>query len=313
MKNNKYAPIVIFLYNRLEHTQKMIDSLLKNKEINESDIYIFCDGPKKENDLKVIEVQEYVRRIEKEGIIKNLKVYISDKNKGLAESVISGVSTIINKYGKIIVLEDDLILANNFLEYMNDSLKFFENNSKIWSISGYNIPIEIPKEYNKDIYLSYRGASWGWATWKNRWNLVDWDVKDYQIFRKSINRRKKFNKGGYDMSQMLSDQMDGRINSWAIRWCYEESNRNMFTVYPVRSLIKNIGLDGSGTHSGICKKYDIELNTDKVELENVEINDEILKRFKKFYYYGIKQKIWEYLDVIGLRNKILRIKRKNVR
>lgn len=308
MKKNKYAPIVIFLYNRLDHTKKMIESLLKNKEINESDVYIFCDGAKNKNDMKVKNVQDYVRNLEKNNVFKSLTLSISQSNKGLANSVISGVTKIVNDYGKVIVLEDDLVLTSDFLDYMNNSLDFFEKNRKIWSISGYNIPIKVPNNYENDIYLSYRGSSWGWATWNDRWNLVDWNVKDYEIFRKSKQMRDKFNRGGYDMSQMLSDQMDGRINSWAIRWCYEESKRNMLTVYPVQSLVKNIGLDGSGTHSGICSKYDVVLKKHNIKIENIEINDEILKEFKEFYNYGIKQKIWELLDVIGLRKKILKVR-----
>src|SRR5699024_3409085 len=104
-------------------------------------------------------------------------------NKGLANSVISGVTKVIDKFGKVIVIEDDLISSTDFLSYMNNALEFYEMNKSIWSISGYNIPIDIPSNYKHDVYLSYRGCSWGWATWKNRWNQTDWSVKDYDAFK----------------------------------------------------------------------------------------------------------------------------------
>lgn len=208
-----------------------------------------------------------------------------EHNKGLAKSVITGVSQVIEKYGKVIVMEDDLISTEDFLQYMNDALNYYEKNQKIWSISGFNIPIKMPKDYKSDVYLSYRGCSWGWATWKDRWDKVDWDVTDYDEFKKNKRLRKKLNRGGRDMANMLDLQMEGKIDSWAIRWCYSQSKQDMFTVYPVKSRIRNIGLDGSGTHSGVTSHYDVVLRqeTQKCKFDNPGLNKEILNRFQNHY------------------------------
>lgn len=294
--NNKYAPIVVFTYNRLEHTKQCIESLEKNILAKESEIFIFSDGPKNEENIKKVDdVRNYIKNIEK-GSFKNITIYESTNNKGLANSVISGVSKIIDLYGKVIVVEDDLILSPYFLNYMNNSLDYYRDHNSIWSISGFNIPIRIQKKYNKDVYLSYRASSWGWATWKDRWETIDWDVVDYESFKNSYIKRRKFNRGGKDLSRMLDAQMQGKINSWAIRWCYNQSKQNKYTVYPCKSYVKNCGNDGTGTNCGNIDIYkDVRINNEKINLEYVEPNRKILKKFRNHYAIGKKEMIKEYL------------------
>ena len=306
------APIVAFVYARPEHTKKMLESLEKNKLANESELYIFSDNAKKEKDkINVENVREIIRKTKQKNIFKNVVIVEAKQNKGLANSVIDGVTQIINKYGKAIVLEDDLILSTTFLQYMNNALDFYEENNKIWSISGYNLPIMFPENYAKEIYLSYRGCSWGWATWKDRWNTVDWEVKDYKKFKHSYRKRKIINRGGPDMAQMLDAQMKGLCDSWAIRWCYEQAKQNKYTVYPVKSLIQNCGLDGTGTHSGINNAFDVELNQTLPTLNSeLVINKEISKNFYNKFNYGVKQKIIEILTILGLEKIIETLRRK---
>jgi len=292
------APVIIFVYNRPEHTIQTIEALSKNELARESNIFIFSDAAKNEESVeKVKVVRDYIDSIEEKKYFKSFTITKSEANKGLAKSVINGVSEIISKYGKIIVLEDDLITAPDFLTYMNDALDYYCNLEKVWSISGYNIPIAFPKDYKSEIYYSYRGCSWGWATWKNRWDQVDWDVKDYIEFKSSRRLKNRFNRGGRDMANMLDSQMEGIIDSWAIRWCYTQSKRNLLTVYPVKSRVKNIGLDGSGTHSGITAHYNVEIdkNITKCSFDDPDLNQEILKNFQNHYgsslqYYLIKPK-----------------------
>ncbi|HEE9033205.1 MULTISPECIES: glycosyltransferase [Bacillus cereus group] len=292
------APVIIFVYNRPEHTIKTIEALSENELARESDVFIFSDAAKNEASFeKVKAVRDYIDTIEEKKYFKSLTIKKAQENKGLAKSVMNGVSEIINKYGKVIVLEDDLITTPDFLAYMNEGLNYYDALEKVWSISGYNIPIRFPKSYKSDIYYSYRGCSWGWATWKNRWDQVDWDVKDYIEFKKNRRLRNQFNRGGRDMSNMLDAQMEGKIDSWAIRWCYTQSKKNMFTVYPVKSRVRNIGLDGSGTHSGITSHYNVEIDQSlrKCIFNNPELNQEILRNFQNHYgsrlnYYLIKPK-----------------------
>lgn len=309
---NKLAPVILFVYARPSHTKNMIEALSKNVLANESDIYIFSDNAKKEKDIeKVKEVRKIINSIPQNNYFKNATIIEAEKNKGLAKSVIEGVDEIINKYGKAIVLEDDLITSKYFLKYMNNALEFYEKDENIWSISGYNLPIDIPKEYKYDVYLGYRGCSWGWATWADRWNTVDWLVNDYKKFKHSYNKRKKINRGGPDMAQMLDSQMECKCDSWAIRWCYEQSKQDKYTIYPVKSLVQNYGLDGTGTHSGINSGFYVELNDKEPNLQSdLKINRKISKAFYNKFNYGIKQKIIEFLTILRLKKFIEILKRK---
>lgn len=302
----KLAPVVTFVYARPEHTKRMLESLAKNKLASDSEIWIFSDNAKKESTVsKVKEVRDYIHSIEGNKWFKKLTIIEAEKNQGLAKSVISGVSDIINQYGKAIVVEDDLVLTDNFLEYMNQALEFYEKDERIWSISGYNVPIEIPTDYTFDIYLGYRGCSWGWATWKDRWNMVDWDVKDYLDFKKNNKKRKKLNRGGVDMAQMLDMQMEGLIDSWAIRWCYEQSKREMYTIYPVKSLVYNGGLDGTGTHSGINDSFSVQIcNEKRTFVKEIQLDSRISKNFKKQYKLGWKGSLKAILLSMGLEGVV---------
>lgn len=292
------APVVVFVYNRPDHTRQTIEALSRNYLANQTDIFIYSDEAKStKEEVKVRQVRTYIDSLSEKKWFKSVKVNKANFNRGLANSVITGVSEIINKYGKAIVVEDDLVSTKDFLQYMNDALIYYENHEKIWSISGFNIPIKIPTNYKSDVYLSYRGASWGWATWKDRWEIVDWEVQDYNIFKYDTELREKLNRGGRDMADMLDAQMAGKIDSWAIRWCYTQSKLDMYTIYPVDSKIKNIGLDGTGTHSGISTKYETSFRNDieQYSLEYPAVNNLILRRFRNHYmslfgYYMITPK-----------------------
>ncbi len=280
------APVVIFVYNRPDHTKQTIEALSKNLLSKETEVFIFSDAAKNQKSLsKVNEVRTYIDSLAIRNLFKSVNIIKAERNKGLANSVIDGVSEIINKYNKVIVVEDDLVSSNDFLQYMNDALDYYESNDTIWSISGYNLPIEIPTDYKSEIYFSYRGCSWGYATWKDRWERVDWNVTDYNNFKNNKRLRKKFNRGGLDMADMLDSQIRGNIDSWAIRWCYAQSKLDMLTVYPIISRIKNIGLDGSGTHSAATSHYDSFINNEctKCKFDNPGLNKQIIKNFKNYY------------------------------
>ena len=305
------APIILFVYNRPEHTKNTINALAKNELANESNLWIFSDNAKKETDIdNVNSVRNYIHSIQDKKLFKSVKIIEAEKNKGLANSVISGVTEVINNSSKVIVVEDDLITSKFFIRYMNEALDFYENDQKIWSISGYNLPIKIPNDYKYDVYLGYRGCSWGWATWKNRWDTVDWNVSDYNSFKHSYIKRKKMNRGGPDMAQMLDAQINNKCDSWAIRWCYAQSKQNKYTIYPAKSLISNKGLDGSGTHSGNDRSFDIEMNSNIPRLEkDLKIDKKISKEFYNKFNLGLKQKIIELFYILRLEKILERFKR----
>lgn len=303
------SPILLFVYNRPDHTEKVLDSLKRNYLANDTNLFIFSDAAKDlENEKNVKLVREMIKNVDG---FRKVTVIEAEHNKGLASSIIEGVSKIIRDYNKVIVLEDDLVTSPYFLKYMNESLVLFEKQEQIWSISGYTPPLDIEETYNKEIYLAPRGCSWGWATWKDRWLSTDWNVDNYISFKKNYNDRKKFNKGGNDLTFMLDDQMSGRINSWAIRWVFSQFRQSKHTIYPTKSLVQNIGFDFSGTNSSISKKYDLDLYNNEIKLsKDIIVKENILKSFKSFYdldylgYLGvITRKIGIYKQVKKIRKK----------
>ncbi len=277
----------------------MIDSLLKNNLSKKSELIIYSDGNKNKKDLyDVIEVRKYLQTIEG---FKNIKIIEAEKNKGLAASIIDGVTQIIDRYGKVIVLEDDLIVSNDFLEYMNDALNFYEKDERIWSISGYGPNLPCLKNYENDLYLSVRGSSWGWATWKDRWGKVDWKVKDFHKLKKKGDLIKKFNLGGNDLYKMLELQILGKIDSWAIRWIYSQFKNKQYTVYPTESKIINDGFrDNKAIHtSGANSKWVVNLNNNKISFRELTLNQELIKCFEKFHNLSTATKIGYFLKKNG--------------
>ncbi|CAK0768582.1 Glycosyltransferase [Azospirillaceae bacterium] len=246
------APIVLFVYNRPSHTQKTLEALARNTLAAQSELIIFSDAPKNE---AAIDAVKAIRKM-----IVNLPGFASvsvverTNNLGLAKSIISGVTEVINKFGRVIVLEDDLVTSPLFLQYMNNALDHYENDQKAFSIGGYQFPqrtMPIPEHYHHDTYASYRCCSWGWATWRDRWMRIDWSMDYFDAFITSPEQQARFNRGGPDMAQMLKHQKEGRIDSWAIRFCYAHFANDMRCIYPTQSLINNIGLDNTGVHCGV--------------------------------------------------------------
>ncbi len=297
-----YAPIVLFVYKRYEHTQKTLEALSKNRLASESVLYIFSDGAKSEKDIDDVEkVRALATEYAQNATFKSVELRFSETNKGLASSVINGVSEVVDKYGRVIVLEDDLLTTTDFLVYMNEALDFYKDNSKIWSISGYSFFDPKSLKYPHDVYMGYRGCSWGWATWKDRWLLTDWEVSDYKYFKYNPFLRHKFTISGNDMPGMLDSQMKGFISSWAIRWCYQQNKLKMYTVFPKYSKIQNIGTDGSGTHSGNNNKYDVALEEGRTcVFEHLDAENEILKRYREMFHYSLWDRMKMYVKHIIL-------------
>lgn len=244
------APIVIFAFNRPDSLLLSLKALKTNPESKDSDLFIFVDGYRKskvgEKD-KVRKVQEICKTLDG---FKSVSYKFSDENKGLGTSIILGVSEIINRYGKVIVLEDDLITQPNFLSFMNQGLERYETDSKVFSVCGYTNRVVPPVNYEYDAYFCTRSSSWGWATWKDRWNSIDWS---FDRWEKWMKLKDDFNRwGGSDCFGMLDGCRVGRNKSWAIRFCFNQFLQDKLSLFPTRSLVINDGFDGLGTN---CKKY----------------------------------------------------------
>jgi hypothetical protein len=257
---NKLAPLVLFVYNRPDHTQRCLEELNKCALVEQTDFYIFSDGNKREKDKEAVaETRRVVDEFAKNSRFQNVYVRKSEVNNGLKKSVITGATDILKQYGKIIVLEDDLLVSEDFLIFMNGALDYYEKVPKIWSISGYTPDLKSLKTYDKDVYMVERGGSWGWATWYDRWQTIDWTASDYKEYRADKKRVKAFRKIGYSLPEMLDAQMNGLIDSWAVLFTFEKFKQGRYTVNPKLSRIKNIGTDGSGTHSRAEKRWEVGL------------------------------------------------------
>ena len=254
------APIVLFVYNRPWHTRQTVEALQKNEMAMESDLIIFSDAAKNEKEEgNVSEVRRYIQTI---GGFKAITIHEASKNKGLASSIIAGVTEVINQYGKAIVLEDDLITSKYFLLFINKYLDSYQDSENIWSISGYSLPINLPNYYNQPVYLSKRSWSWGFGTWKSKWEKVDWSIDNY----KDADKRKFHLSGGRDLSDMLKAQSEGKIDSWYVRWQFNQHINHNYCIYPRNSLIQNIGHDGTGIHCTSTLKYSQSIHNENIEL-----------------------------------------------
>ncbi len=278
----KLAPIVLFVYNRLDHTKQTVTALQNNKLADESALFIFSDGPKDDNDkARVNQVREYIQTING---FKKVTIFKKDKNYGLASSIIDGVTNIVNEYGRIIVLEDDLVTSPHFLNFMNNALEFYKEEENVYSITGYSYTDNI--ENIESSYFINLTNSWSWATWANKWSTFQRDKKDLESIIKSSNKEKSlFNfDDSIDYINMAKLELDDKIDSWAIYWYLSVFRKNGLTLYPQKKLVKNVGFDGSGTHCSVehaqqeLKDFDLEFTKDINEkVKNRKLVSSILK------------------------------------
>ncbi len=261
------APIVLFVYNRPWHTQQTVEALQKNELASESDLFIFSDAPKKPEAVAAVqEVREYIKTV---GGFKSVSIVERDINFGLANSIIDGVTRLCNEYGRVIVLEDDLVTSPCFLRYMNDALDLYEHEEMVISIHGWVYPVaeKLPETF----FL--RGADcWGWATWKRGWDIFEPDGKKLLESLKDRHLERAFNFGGsYDYLGMLDSQVKGGNDSWAIRWYASAFLSNRLTLYPGRNLVLNIGNDNSGTHCGVTEIFSGDIADRPVVVDGIPI------------------------------------------
>jgi hypothetical protein len=284
VKHANLAPILLFVYNRPLHTKETVNALKKNYLSEKSDIFIFSDGSKNELDFDAVtKVRQYIKTISH---FKSVSIITRNKNLGLAKSIITGVTEIINIYGRVIVVEDDMVTEFSFLEYMNNALSFYKYNSTIGSISGYKYPGSLPKIYKNDVFVFYRFCSWGWGTWKDEWNSVDFKLEPENSIFFNSDQKKRINRGGNDLFKMLKLQLRGEINSWAIMVNLSFSKYDKLTLYPsFDTLVHNSGLDGSGVHCSNRNIKKINSNNENVIRPfiggNVHIDNEIINIMRK--------------------------------
>lgn len=282
------SPIVLFVYNRPDHTQRTVESLKKNELALQSELFIFSDYPKNDQTKESVdEVRKYIKTVDG---FKKVTIIEQVENFGLAKSIITGVTDIVNKYGKIIVLEDDLVSSPYFLKFMNDALEIYKDDNNVASVHGYIYPIEdLPNTF------FIKGADcWGWATWKRAWDIFEPDGQKLldELKSRKLTKEADFN-NSYKFTQMLKNQIKGKNNSWAIRWYMSAFLKDMLTLYPGKSYIQNIGNDDSGTHCSTTDVFHVKLN-DKYKMEKIEVIENMIARDKiEKYFLSIKKTILE--------------------
>ncbi len=247
------APIVLFTYNRPFHTLKTLEALKDNKLASQSIIYVYCDGAKENATALDIENINEVKRIVKQNQwCKEVHVIEQKENRGLAKSIVNGVTAIIEKHHKVIVLEDDIVTSPMFLTYMNSALDYYENEERVMHISGYMPPISTIK---KPFFFYNQTSCWGWATWGRAWKNYNQDAKFLKEEIIKQNRQREFNvNNSYPFLTHLQNNIDGTWETWAIKWHASVFLQKGLCLHPNVSYTQNIGMDGSGEN---CSTTDI--------------------------------------------------------
>lgn len=276
------APIALFVYNRPWHTQQTIEALQKNEFADQSELFIFSDGAKNDIDCDLVkEVRAYIKTVNG---FKNIVIVEKEKNWGLANSIIDGVTNIISRYGKIIVIEDDLVTSPFFLKFVNDSLCLYQDYKQVGMIHAhiYNIS-NLP-----DLFFTYKAGCLGWGTWADRWGKINFNGE--YLLSEIVNKKlvKKFDvNNSYQYTKMLKDQIQGKNSSWAIRVYASFLLNNLLTFYPGLSLVQHIGFD-TGTH---CKDetsatdMDGSITSKQIISKRIPIEQSLdaIKKIEKFY------------------------------
>ena len=300
---NSLAPIALFVYNRLEHTQKTVAALQKNTLAKESELFIFSDHAKSEAPIEKLDqvraVRDYIKTISG---FKKVEIIERNENWGLAKSIMAGVTELTNKFGKVIVLEDDIVSSPYFLEYVNEALDLYENDLEVVSVSGYIFPV---KETLPETFFMKCANCWGWATWKRGWAIFEPNGQKLlkELREKNLTREFSFDHS-YHYVEMLERQIVGINNSWAIRWYASAFLANKLTLYPGTSLVNNIGQDGSGTHGNQTSAYSTKVSNRKINIKKLkEIESQLGRYAVTNYFKSLKPKIWQ--KIIRKADKIL--------
>ena len=278
----KHAPILLFTYNRLAHTRRCVEALLNNSLASESELFIYSDAAKDETQQKAVEeVRQYIHTIRG---FKHITITERDENWGLARSIIDGVTTQVNQYGRVIVLEDDLVVAPHFLQFMNDALETYKDEPQVGHIQACDFTQDptLP-----ETFLIRWTGSWGWGTWDRAWKHFNPNGK--ALLQELIDRKLTYTfdfNGKYGYTRMLRRQIEGKNNSWAIRWNASLFLKGILSLNVGRSLVQNEGFDGSGTHCGGGGHYASQLHMDVLPIQKIspiEENKEARQAFVRYY------------------------------
>ncbi|WP_165024539.1 glycosyltransferase family 2 protein [Dysgonomonas sp. ZJ279] len=289
MESHMLAPIVLFVYNRPTHTLQTLEALANNSLAKDSILYIYVDGAKTNANVETIKrIEETKDIIKQKQWCKEVHIIESEENKGLANSIVEGVTDIVNKYGKIIVLEDDIVTSPGFLKYMNDALDLYENKDRVMHISGF-VPVTSGADKLPETYFLRFMSCWGWATWKKDWSEL---ILDTDFLYKTIPHQKDYSafnlEGATNMFSQIEANHNGTLKTWAIKWYSTIFLKKGLCLYPRYSVVDNVGIDGSGENSGNAQDLFKVSLAQSVDVKPIKIEENLYakKYLKRFYIYG---------------------------
>lgn len=281
MREPTPAPIALFVHRRPGHTRQVLESLRRNPEAATSRLYVYSDGPRNPAEVQAVqEVRSLCRDISG---FASVVLVERERNLGLAESVIAGVSEVCSRHGRVIVLEDDLVVSPFFLSYMNEALTRYAEDARVMQVSGHQFPVPPPRD--ADAVFIPMTTSWGWATWDRAWRSFDRDMKGFTRLEQDRALRHRFDlEGAYPYFDMLRAQRRGDVDSWAIRWWLTVFMAGGWTLFPARTLVRNIGFDGSGRHCGEGTAMDGEMALSRPSLSpEVHLDPIVFLTIKQYF------------------------------
>lgn len=305
--NELRSPVAVFAYNRPEHLRRTLSALSRAELAKDTALLIFCDGAKAGQDPGPIVATQAVAQDKRwAACFASHNVVTAESNRGLAASIIGGVTRVLKISPTVIVLEDDMLVAPDFLRFLNDCLTFYHTDFRIGSVTGFCPLRSVPVGYSHDVYVVPRNCSNGWGIWKDRWEQIEWDMgASEQIWRES-RLRKSFVSAGPEQLYRLWRQSRGRIDSWSIRVDVWLALTGRFTIYPIRNRVENIGFDGSGVHSKEGKGINNVVSREccPYRLEPIDAVPSVLSAFRKVYSPGLLRRFLH-----RIRNTVLTLSR----
>ena len=297
---NTLHPIILFAYNRPWHTEQVLVALQNNELADKSHLIVYVDGPKSSASSEQINNINAVREVvQQEQWCGSVEYHIAEQNIGCRNSIIQGITEVLNRYEAAIILEDDIVTAPCFLNYMNTCLKVYQDKKAVFSISGMS-PNEnrfsLPDDYQYDVFFSHRQLNSGWATWADRWRMIDWSMDALNEMLADKRLLENYSRGGDDLIPMIKDQIDGRSDAWDIQFTYNHFIHHALSVIPRYSYIDNIGGDGSGTHhldANASLHFDLSKAIANPRLpQKVYEDKDIINAFYNAYC-AIKRPLWQ--------------------
>ncbi len=307
------APIALFAYRRPRHLRAALESLARNPLAAQSELFVYCDGARGADERERREVDEVRRLVRERAWCGKVSVIESPANRGLAASITGGVTEVVQRHGRAIVLEDDLVLSPGFLAYMNDALRAYEGESAVMHVAGYSPPLAAPLPAT---YLYRNTTCWGWGTWARAWQHFNPDAAQLLA---ELGRRNLFHRfnldGSYPATDQLIDNIDGIRQTWAIKWYASVMLAGGLCLHPHPSLVQNIGTDDSGTHTGATDQYRIARLAERIgvaplrAIEESEQAAAAIRRFNLDAHPGIGGALlgrlralgWEYFPAAMVR------------